>query len=254
MKVWAIVVITFRQAIRNRILYSLLFFSGVVILSSVVIGRLSLGEDVKIIKDFGLGAISLLGVLMAIFIGTDSIYREITHRTIYTLLSKPIGRGQFLLGQYLGLLWTVLINVVAMAFFLEAVLFLRVGSPDWTLFRAIGLMVFELMLLASIAILFSVFLSRVLSTFATLAIYVGGHMTQDLVELGEQTGNVWIERATTVLYYLLPDLEAFNIRSQVVQGLSISSHDFWIVVAYGLLYLAGVFLIALKIFQHRDFV
>ncbi len=253
MRIQAILTNTIRQAIRDRVLYSLLIFGLLMILSAVVIGRLSLGEDVKIIKDFGLGCISLFGVLIAIFVGVDLVYREVTSRTVYTLLSKPICRWEFLLGEYLGLMLTVLMNVVVMALCLEFIVWLRTAEVDLVLFQAIGLMVFEFMLVASVAILFSTFLSRTLSTFMTLAVFVSGHMTHDLVDLGRQTGSLWIERVTLAVYYLLPDLEAFNIRSQVVQGVKIASIDLWMSMAYGMLYLAGVFLIALKIFQHKDF-
>ncbi|MBI4209275.1 MAG: ABC transporter permease subunit [Deltaproteobacteria bacterium] len=253
MRIQALLTNTVRQAIRDRILYSLLVFGILMILSSVVIGRLSLGEDVKIIKDFGLGCVSLFGVLIAIFVGVDLVYREVTSRTVYTLLSKPIRRWEFLLGEYLGLMLTVLMNVVVMALCLELIVGFRTGGIDLTLFSAIGLMVFEFMLIASIAIFFSTFLSRTLSTFMTLAVYVSGHMTHDLVDLGKQTESLWMERVALAIYYLLPDLEAFNIRSQVVEGVKIASADLWTSVAYGMLYLVGVFLIALKIFQHKDF-
>ncbi|MGA1843760.1 MAG: ABC transporter permease [bacterium] len=244
---------TFKEAIRNHILYNLLIFALLIIGGSTIIGNLTIGQGDKVITDIGLASISIFGVLIAIFVGIGLVYKEIDRKTIYNILSKPIRKSEFLLGKYMGLLMTLAINVVLMIMGLMITLYFMSGTIAWHILPAVGLIFLELMLVTSVAILFSTFSTPTLSTIFTLSIYVIGHLTGDLVRLGENTESNLIKGVTKLFYYLLPNLENFNIRTQVVHNLAVSSGYYWRALAYAFLYLGIIVLIALYVFARRDF-
>jgi len=244
---------TFKEAIRNHILYNLLIFALLIIGGSTIIGNLTIGQGEKVITDIGLASISIFGVLIAIFVGIGLVYKEIDRKTIYNILSKPIRKSEFLLGKYIGLLMTLAINVVLMILGLMITLYFMSGTIAWHILPAVGLIYLELMLVTSVAILFSTFSTPTLSTIFTLSIYVIGHLTGDLVRLGENMGSNLIRGVTRLLYYILPNLENFNIRTQVVHNLAVSAGYYWRALAYACLYLGIIVLIALYVFARRDF-
>ncbi|MBI3015655.1 MAG: ABC transporter permease subunit [Candidatus Tectomicrobia bacterium] len=253
MKIIAIAVNTFREAVRDKILYSLLFFALVMMSLSVILGNLTIGEQIKIIEDFGLGTISLFGVLIAVFVGVGLVYKEIERRTIYTILSKPIPRWVFLLGKYGGLLLTLLVEVSVMAaFFVLLVLYYGVGF-DFALLKAIGLIYLELALITAVALFFSAFTTPTLSGLFALGIFVIGHLSSDLKIFGQGAQDPFISGLTSFLYYLLPNLENFNIKGQVVHGIPVPWEFIGWSTLYGLLYITGTLLLTVLVFQRRDF-
>ncbi|MFH0926732.1 MAG: ABC transporter permease [bacterium] len=252
-KIWAIMINTFKEAIRDRILYNLLIFALIMILSSIFIGDLTIGDQLKIIKDMGLACISIFGVLIAIFVGIGLVYKEISKKTIYTIIAKPIRRYQFLIGKYLGLMLTILVNVVIMSIGLFAVLYFTQRFVSWNLLKAITFIILELMVITSFALLFSTFSTPTLSAIFTLSIFVIGHLVNDLHLWGNRTKNVSIKIITKSLYYILPNLENFNIKGKVVYGEVISYKYMSLITLYGLVYILFIFLIASWVFQQRDF-
>ncbi|HLC25637.1 MAG TPA: ABC transporter permease subunit [bacterium] len=253
MKIIAIAVNTFREAVRDKILYSLLFFALVMMGLSVILGNLTIGEQIKIIEDFGLGTISLFGVLIAIFVGVGLVYKEIERRTIYTILSKPIPRWIFLLGKYGGLLLTLFVEVFVMVVFFSLLVFFYGVGFDFALLKAIGLIYLELALITAVALFFSAFTTPTLSGFFTLGIFAIGHLSTDLKVFGEGTKDPFLSGLTSFLYYLLPNLENFNIKGQVVHQIPVSWEFIGWSTLYGLLYIAGTLLLTVLIFQKRDF-
>ncbi|MGA1841173.1 MAG: ABC transporter permease [bacterium] len=253
MKWLAVALNTFREAIRNHILYNLLIFALLIIGGSTIIGNLTIGQGDKVITDIGLASISIFGVLISIFVGIGLIYKEIDKKTIYNILSKPIRKSEFILGKYMGLLMTLGINVLLMTSGLLITLYYMSGAFAWHILPAILLIFFELMIVTSVALLFSTFSTPTLSTIFTLAIYVIGHLTEDLVRLARNTESVLIKVITKSLYYALPNLENFNIKTQVVYNLSINPGYYLIVFSYGFLYLAFIVTITLFIFARRNF-
>ncbi len=253
MKVRALVLNTFKEAIRDKVFYTLLLFAVLVIIVSVLLGGLSLGVNEKIIKDIGLAAISLFGVLTAVLVGISLVYKEIDRRTIYTIISKPVHRYEFLLSKYLGLCLTLLLNVTAMTMFLFIVIWFQGYSLSLVLLKAILLIFCELMLVTAIALLFSTFTSSTLSAVFTLAIYIIGHLTTDLKEI-EQASRGWLSRyITNFCYYVLPNFNNFNIRAEVVHGVDISGVYLLGVITYCIFYTAIVLFISILSFQRREF-
>ncbi len=265
MVIVTIAINTFREAIRDKILYSLLIFTVIVIAASVFLGRLTIGQDQRVIKDIGLASMSLFGVLIATFVGTSLVHKEIRKKTIYTIISKPIHRYEFILGKYFGLLLTIFIELSIMTVVLLAVIMshklmfaeslVRVEPIGYALLlRAIVLIFLELMLVTSIAILFSTISTPALSAFFTLSIYAIGHLTVDLRELGAAMESGLLKGLCSLCYYLLPNLENFNIRAEMVRDVFVSSRFMFYSIVYGVLYMSSVLLISVLSMERKQFV
>jgi ABC-type transport system involved in multi-copper enzyme maturation permease subunit len=243
---------TFRETLRDKILYNLVFFGLLLIGSSILLSTLTMGEQAKIIQDLGLASIDLFGAFIAIFVGIGLVSKEIEKRTIYSIIAKPIPRYLFLLGKYSGLALTLLVNIAIMAtgFFLTLVVS-GVGL-DPALLKAISL-IFMKLLVITVAIMFSTFTTPTLSATFTLAIYVIGHLTDDLRVLGGKLQNDLTKSILEGLYYALPNLDYFNVKGQAVHGIPIEPSYLVSAVAYGVVYSAMILVLACLIFQRRDF-
>jgi ABC-type transport system involved in multi-copper enzyme maturation permease subunit len=253
MKIKAIAINTFREAIRDNILYSLLFFALLMMGASVLLGTLTIGEQLKIVKDMGLAAISIFGTLIAIFVGIGLVYKEIDRRTIYTIIAKPVPRHRFLLGKYLGLILTLVIEVTVMSIVFLLLIFMLEHSLELYLLKAVLLIFFELMIVTAVAILFSTFSTPTLSGMFTLAIYIIGHLTMDLKTLGAKSQSLLLKMVTAFFYYLFPNLENFNIKGKVAHQIPISWEYIFFSMGYGILYVVIILLVSMVIFQRRDF-
>jgi len=189
----AIAVNVFRESVRDKVLYNLVLFAILLMGASLLIGELTAGQDIKIIKDLGLSATSVFGLFIAVFIGIGLVSKEVERRSIYSLLSKPIQRSQLVVGKYVGLVLTLTVNIAAMAAAQYAVLaYMRWGVPEtvaraWeappldpALLIAIGLILVELMLVTAIAVFFSTFSTSMLSAALTFGLFIVGHFSADL--------------------------------------------------------------------------
>ena len=251
-KITAIALNTFRESIRDRIFYSLLFFAVILLAFSMVLGTLTIAEPVKVIKDFGLGAISIVGTLIAIFVGIGMVYKEMEKKTIYVILSKPIARWQFLIGKYCGLSLTIIIEVVVMTVLLFILSYQYIQEVPISLFLAIIPIYFELQLILAVAFLFSTFSSSFLSGMFTLSIFIIGHLTKDLKMLAESGENVVFQQFADGLYYFFPNLENLNFKARVVHNIPIPYSEIYFGLIYGGLYTVVILLLALMIFERRD--
>ncbi|MBM4124507.1 MAG: ABC transporter permease [Nitrospira sp.] len=244
---------TFRENLRDKILYNLLFFALLLIGVSVLMGMLTIAEQKKIVADMGLAAINLVGVIIAIFVGVGLVSKEIERRTVYTIMARPISRTQFLLGKYLGLVLTLLVNVAIMSGVFVATLWMDQLPVSASLFQAIELICVELLLVTALALFFSTFSSSTLSAIMTLGIYVIGHVTVDLKGIAEKSHNQTLKAVTTGLYYLCPNLEALNIKGPAASGTMVALSYQALASAYGLFYAALLLTAASLVFQRRDF-
>jgi ABC-type transport system involved in multi-copper enzyme maturation permease subunit len=254
MKIRAIALNTFKEAIRDRILYLLLFFAAVSLAFSRLLAVLTVGDRVKIIKDVGLASISVFGVLMAILIGTGLVYKEIDKKTITTLLAKPIRRWQFLLGKFFGLALTLLIMILAMGVIFQVIVFLHTGKLEGRLLLAILFIYLELVLITAVAILFSCFSTPILSSLFSLSFYLIGHLSWGLETLIQKTRSGAARAAIRGLSAILPDLENFNFKTEVVHGLAVDPKFYFFSALYGLVYTLFILTLAVLIFKKRDFV
>jgi ABC-type transport system involved in multi-copper enzyme maturation permease subunit len=252
MEIIPIALNTFREAVRDRVLYLILAFAVVMILASTVLGMLTVGSEDKIIEDFGLSMIALFGTAAALFIGIGLVFKEIDRRTVYTLLAKPIRRGQFLLGKFLGLALTLAVNLVVMAAAFFILLAVR-GLPAGDLWVAILLTYFEILLVTAVAVLFSSFSTPVLSALMATSFYVVGHLTWSLKLLEEMIDSPAARAVIRMVYLILPNLEHFNMRGDLVHGAPVQWGHVGFAIVYGLGYTTLILLAATAIFERRDF-
>jgi ABC-type transport system involved in multi-copper enzyme maturation permease subunit len=252
MEILPIALNTFREAVRDRVLYLILAFAVVMILASSILSLITVGSEAKIIQDFGLAMIALFGTAAALFIGIGLVFKEIERRTVYALLAKPIRRSQFLLGKYLGLCLTLTVNLVVMSAAFFGLLALR-GIPFGHLWIAIWLTYFELLLVTAIAVLFSSFSSPVLSALFASTFYVVGHLSWSLKLLEDLLDSPSARAGVRLVYLVLPNLEHFNVRADLVHGVAVSWSRIGFATLYGLAYTTLVLLLATAIFERRDF-
>ena len=243
---------TFRETLREKLLYNLLIFALLMIGSSILLSRLTLGDANRLILDLGLASINIFGVIIAIFVGIGLVSKEIDKKTIYTILSKPVPRYEFLLGKYLGLCITLLTNTAIMVAGLFMVLRFMQVPIEVVLVKSVLLIYIELMVVTAVALLFSTFTSSTLSAIFTLAMYVIGHLSADLKSLGGKLDSV--SRAVlNAVYYVMPNLERFNLKGQVIHQLDVGMTDMMLIICYGIAYATFILLMAAIIFQRRDF-
>jgi ABC-type transport system involved in multi-copper enzyme maturation permease subunit len=254
MKIRAIALNTFKEAIRDRILYLLFFFAAIALAFSRLLALLTVGDRVKIIKDVGLASISIFGVLMAILIGTGLVYKEIDKKTITTLLAKPIQRWQFLLGKFFGLVLTLFIMTLAMSLIFLVIVLLHTGKLEGRMLLAILFIFLELILITAVAILFSCFSTPILSSIFSLSFYLIGHLSWGLETLIQKTRSGAARIAIRALSAILPDLENFNFKTEIVHGLAIDPRFYLFSALYGLVYTLFILALAILIFKKRDFV
>jgi ABC-type transport system involved in multi-copper enzyme maturation permease subunit len=248
------------------VLYNLVFFAVLLMAASFLIGQLTAGQDIKIIKDLGLAAIATFGLLIAVFIGVGLVWKEVERKSIYSVLSKPLRRHEFIIGKYAGLGLTLLINVAIMVVALYAVLaYMATITPasarsawaspatDPAMLKAVALIFVELLLVTAIALFFSTFSSPFLSATLTLGLWVIGHFNADLRNFEavvESPMAAWFARG---LYYVLPNFAAFDVKHQVVQALPVPATYLATTAAYGLVYITMLLVGAVWIFSRRDF-
>ncbi len=258
-KVWRVLAIArnaFREAVRDRVLYNLVIFVLLLIGGAIFIGELSGGQERKIIVDLGLSAMLLFGVFIAIFVGVGLVYKEIERRTIYAIFAKPVGRGEFIVGKYLGLCLTLLVNVVIMGAGLSAALFYISGGWDPLVLRiwpAVLLIYVELMILTGVALVFSSFSSPALSALLTLLVFIIGHFSADLKSLADSVGSTPASLLFLSLYYLLPNLANLSQITPAAHGQIPAAAQVVPVLVYSSLYIVVILAAATLIFKQRNF-
>lgn len=261
-RVWAVGLVTFREAIRNRVLAVLVLFAVALMAFSLVLGELSLHEEIRVITDIGLAGISLVGVVIALFLGVNLLSKELDRKTVYFVIPKPLHRWEFLLGKYVGLATTLGLLVTLMAVTLAVFIGVQGGKHGWTLVRAEVLVLSELLLLVSVALLFSSFSSPYLSAMFTAAIWVIGRNSVELrtFATGKMDGSV-LGLLLQAVTRVLPDFHLFYISGANLGGGEIVSvHETFVswgyvaeAATYCMLYVVTCLLLAMVLFSRRDF-
>ncbi|MEO0012971.1 MAG: hypothetical protein RLZZ535_1360 [Cyanobacteriota bacterium] len=244
----------FKEVIRDRILYFIGFFSLLLILAQRIVPEIAAGTHEKILLDVGIGAINILSVIVAIFIGTALINKEIEKRTLLMLIPKPISRAELILGKHLGLTAVLGVMVaIMMGIYLAMLSLSQINYPTGALITASVYLLLELALISAVAIFFGVFTSSILATLFSFGVYLMGHFSEDLVELGKLSKNASIESLTTSLYLVLPNLSRLDLKNEAVYGLLPSSGELIAHAMYGLLYTALLLIISIMIFAQKEF-
>jgi ABC-type transport system involved in multi-copper enzyme maturation permease subunit len=244
---------TFRETVRERVLYNPVFFALLMTLSGLLLGQLSIRQDEKIIKDVGLAAMDLFGTLIAVFIGVGLVSKEIERRSLYPLLAKPVSRGEFYVGKFSGLVFTLLVNLSVMTAGLYLTLVLTGRRADPLLLAAVYPIFLGLALVVAFAMLFStVSSSSVLASVLTVGVVVAGRFSDVIRNMREVAPGVpgWL---ATLLYEVLPNFRNFDFKDRVAYGDAVPPDVLGFVTVYGVAYTAVVLLVGLLAFRSRDF-
>lgn len=256
----------FRDSVRDKVLYAIVAFAVLLMAVSYLIGQLTAGQDIKIIKDLGLSAMSLFGLFIAIFIGIGLVAKEIERRSIYAVLAKPVRRREFIIGKYLGLVGTLFVNLgmMSIAYYLMLVyLGQTMGAAalkaadappaDPRLLLAIGMIGLELALVTAVALFCSTFSTSALTSAGlTVGLYIAGQFGADLKNIEQVVPSPVASAVGWGLYYALPNFAAFDIKSNVVHGMVIPWSYLAMTIAYGLTYVTLLVIASVMIFSRRD--
>jgi ABC-type transport system involved in multi-copper enzyme maturation permease subunit len=243
---------TVREVLRERVVLVVALFGLALAVGAQGLSPLALGEGRRIVIDFGLAGSSLLATLLAVFLGSTLLRKELDRRTIYAVMAKPIRREEFLFGKFLGLWTTTALLLAGMTGTVIAAVALFYGAAPWVALQALLLACLELGIVTAVVTLFSAFTTPALTAFFAVATVVAGHFAADLRYFSGH-GPAFVRSLADAVYWALPHLEVFNARGLVVHGLAVEPERLLFAAAYGLLYMTGVLAVAATIFRRREF-
>ncbi len=246
----------FREVIRDRILYIIGFYALLMVVVMQLLPQIAASTEDKIFLDFGLAAMSILGLIVAVFVGTGLVSKEIEKRTVLSLIAKPISRAEFIIAKHLGLTSVLALLVAVMTVIYLALLqFQGITYSLTSILLAAVFLFLQLSLITAFALALGVFTSSVLATLLTFAVYLMGNFSQDLVNIGRVSKNPGFERLTQGLYLILPDLSRLDLKNQAVYGMQLLPNPLTLLAnaGYGIVYIVLVLAIAILVFARREF-
>jgi ABC-type transport system involved in multi-copper enzyme maturation permease subunit len=253
-RILAIATNTFREAVRDRVLYNLIAFALLLTGAAVLVGQISIDIEKLVVINLGLTAVSLFGIVIAIFIGIGLVSKEIDKRTLYTVLSRPVRRWEFIAGKFFGLAGTLVVNTLLMAIGMFAALLYvsrQFSGSDWSILTGLYFIVLQFVVITALALFFSSFSSPLLSAVFTFSLFVIGTFAEDLRGFAQMTHGVSRVLATGAAY-VVPNFSALNVISQVAHGGRVSSQLVLYNTAYALMYSLTVLSAAVLIFERRN--
>jgi ABC-type transport system involved in multi-copper enzyme maturation permease subunit len=246
----------FREIVRDRILYIIGFYGLILAAAIGILPEFAASTEDKMFLDFGLAIMNILGLIIAVFVGTGMINKEIEKRTVLMLIAKPVSRSEFIAGKYFGLSLVLAVLIASMtAIYLAFLQFGKIPHPTTSILIAALFLFLQLCLVAAIAITLGVFTSSLLATALTFAVYLMGNISPDLVNLGRLGNNPSLERLTQGLYLFLPDLSRLDFKNDAVYGIQALPDSTTLIAnaAYSLLYTFMLLALANMIFSRREF-
>lgn len=259
--VFAIAKNTFREAIRDRILYGFLFFAICLILFSLVLGQLSFNEEVRAAIDVGMAGVSFFAVLMAIFLGITLLHKEIEKRTLYTILSKPISRGTYLIGKFFGLAGTILVQVLLMVLVWIAVLGVLGAPPTAGMFVSVLLILAEALFVIALALFFTSFSSPFLSGLFCMGIFAAGRNAELIGKLAENKSMTWMAPFLEGVVAVLPNFYLFYPSGKMVEGSWATVHGQFVTsgylfsaLGYSVLCTSALLIVSIALLNRRDLI
>jgi ABC-type transport system involved in multi-copper enzyme maturation permease subunit len=243
---------TFRETVRDRIFYLVGVFGFVMLASTAVLSPLTVGAQGKIMSDVGLAGMSVFGLLVVVFVGSGMVRKEMDKGTILTILSKPVGRREYLVGKFMGLNLTLLTMLTIMGLLFLLMTFLAPGTFSMRFVPVFYLTFLELTLINAVAVLFSTCVSPILAAVFTLGAFAVGHLSQSIRDFGQLQGTEFQKITSEIVYYLLPNLEVFNVRAQVVHGAQVSGDLLLMATIYGVAWSGLILIVAGGVFARRE--
>ncbi len=246
---------TFREAVRDRVLYNLVFFALLMMIAAIAVGQISIGIEQTVIVTLGLTAISVIGLLISVFIGVALVSKEMDKRTLYALLAKPVRRWEFLLGKFAGLVLTLAVNTAAMALGLLLVMIYvkhTLERSDSAVLVAVYFILLKLALVVALALMFSCFTTPLLAILFTVGLYIVGLYVQELRNLPVNVMSHAMAAFTKWLSYLLPNFENFNVMAMAAHGKAIPGAFILQNTLYTVVYCTIVLTAAAAVFSRRN--
>jgi len=250
----AITLNTFREAVRDRVLYNFIIFVLLLVASAPLFSQISIGMERLILVNVGLSSISLFGVIIAIFIGIGLVSKEIEKRTLYTILSRPVRRWEFIAGKYFGLMLTLVVNtgLMTLGFYVALLISDRAFKPaDAAMLIAVYFIVLQFLMVTAITLLFSSFSTPIFSAIFSFALFAIGTFADDLRNFAALAQGVTKWLATGVAY-LVPNFASLNVISRVAHDQHIAGKLVLYNTVYALLYSAAVVIVSVLIFERRN--
>lgn len=241
---------TFREAVRDRIFFGLAAFAVLYILLTIFLGKLSLG-DLTMIRSFGLAGVYLATMLMTIVLGSSLLSAEITRRTLYFVLAKPVSRMEVVLGKFLGLFAAMAATTAFMAVVYLGVVAFQGGGFDAGGLAAIAMSLVEIALFIALLIALSAVLQPLTATVCTAILLVAGHLVDSALQTALRVGGA-VQVLLEAFHYLLPNLEKFDLRDLVVHGILPDGVTLLVAAGYGLAYVAFLLMLAIFFFERRE--
>jgi ABC-type transport system involved in multi-copper enzyme maturation permease subunit len=252
-QIGAIAVNTFRETIRDRVLAIIVVFALVMIAGSFWLGSISLGEEGRMMKDFGLVAVTAFGLIVAVFVAAGLVHKEVEKRTVYVLFSKPVSRAAFIVGKFLGLCATMLIVMAGMAAFLFALVWLIDGEPSAMVLLAVLMIYVQLLAVMAVTIFFSTLGSAILASVLGICVFVAGQLSDNVLELTRLGQNALTEALSWVVFVIIPNFSAIDVKAGVVGEATLAWGSIGVWTAYLLAYVVVVLGLATVVFRRKEF-
>lgn len=244
---------TFKEIVRNKFLYLIVFFASIFIVFSLALWKLTIGEDDKVIIDFGLAMIEIFGLVWVLFVGSQLLFREIEGKTIFLILSKPIQRKDFILGKFLWFSFTILLITFIESLLFFAVLLLKGIEIEFLMIVSLFFILFKLEIILGLVFFFSTFMSHILSILVTLMIYVISHGFSLLLDMFYRTQSFVLGMCIQVFQLLFPPFEALNTKDFIGSYLNIGWNYVLFNTFYSCLYLLLLLFFSVLIFERKKF-
>ncbi len=246
---------TFRESIRGKLLYIVLIFGVILIVSTYILSPLSVGaaKD-KIITDVGLAFISFFGVMTAVIAGSTLVNKEVDKKAIYMVLTRPVSRLQYLLGKFFGIMTALILMVVAMSVVMGVVIVIGGGSITEGILAALFLSFIEMAVICSVVLFFSTFTTPILTFFFTICLFAAGSLSSDLRVFAEKFGSGTMKIIIDLFYYILPNLKLFNLRHEAVHGIAFQYSDILLTTVYAAIYSSVIIYFSYLVFSKKEFV
>ena len=252
-QVVAIAVNTFRETIRDRILAVIVVFALLMIVGGLWLGSISLGEQGRMMIDFGLVAVTFFGLIVAVFVAAGLVHKEVEKRTVFVLFSKPVSRSAFIGGKFIGLCGTMAVVLSGMGLFLFALVWIIDLQPSWMVLAAVVMIYVQLLAIMAVTILFSTLGSAILASVLGICVFVAWQLSQNVLSLTRLGKNPLTQLLTWVVYVIVPNLSAVDVKAGVVGEQTLAWGQIGLWTAYLLAYVVVVLALAALVFRRKEF-
>jgi Cu-processing system permease protein len=252
-QVVAIAVNTFKETIRDRVLAVIVVFALIMIVGGLWLGSISLGQQGRMMKDFGLVAVTFFGLIVAVFVAASLVHKEVEKRTVFVLFSKPVSRPAFITGKFLGLCGTMAVVLAGMGVFLFLIVWVVAGNPSGMVLVAVAMIYVQLIAIMAVTIFFSTLGSAILASVLGICVFVAGQLSHNVLSLTRLGHNVLTEALSWVVYVVIPNLSAVDVKAGVVGETTLSWGQIAIWTAYLLAYVVVVLALATLVFRRKEF-